>query len=240
MFHLFHNLCWTTSNDALFVQNLFDYPANAVTGLEWNLFEVCRRVIVFHIISVTLESHEQSNRHSFLSYFFVHLNVYNVLLFLNNRSNFLPPATKLRQSNVFTPVCDSVHRGRGLCQGDPPPERDPPRQRLPGQTPLDRDRPWTESPPGQRPPCTETSGRYASYWNVFLLNILRTSCDFIVNLFQSVLFSSDFSHQNSTIYNPYSKILLESIIFTSTWSAMWEILFCNLLLKGEKQEEESC
>ena len=24
---------------------------------------------------------------------------------------FLPPATKLRQCNVFTPVCDSVHRG---------------------------------------------------------------------------------------------------------------------------------
>ena len=24
---------------------------------------------------------------------------------------FLPPATKLRQGNVFTPVCDSVHRG---------------------------------------------------------------------------------------------------------------------------------
>ena len=31
----------------------------------------------------------------------------------------LPPATKLRQGNVFTPVCDSVHGGssvqRGLC-----------------------------------------------------------------------------------------------------------------------------
>ena len=41
----------------------------------------------------------------------------------------LPPETKLRQGNVFTPVCDSVHRGvsvpacttdhmtRGLCPG---------------------------------------------------------------------------------------------------------------------------
>ena len=26
----------------------------------------------------------------------------------------LPPATKLRQGNVFTPVCHSIHRG-GLC-----------------------------------------------------------------------------------------------------------------------------
>ena len=29
----------------------------------------------------------------------------------------LPPATKLRQGNVFTPVCDSVHRGRVSVQG---------------------------------------------------------------------------------------------------------------------------
>ena len=62
-------------------------------------------------------------------------------------TSFLPPTTKLRQCNVFTPVCDSVHGGLcpggslsrrgfsvrgylsgggvcvqvGLCQGDPPP-----------------------------------------------------------------------------------------------------------------------
>ena len=29
---------------------------------------------------------------------------------------FLPPATKFRQVNVFTPVCDSIHRG-SLCPG---------------------------------------------------------------------------------------------------------------------------
>ena len=40
----------------------------------------------------------------------------------------LPSATK-RQGNVFTPVCDSVHGGGGLCYGDP------------GQRP-----PWTETP----------------------------------------------------------------------------------------------
>ena len=160
MFHLFHNICWTTSNDGLFVQNLFDYQANAVTGLEWNLFEVCRRVIVFHIISITFESHEQSNLHNFLSFFFLHLNVYNVLLFLNNRSNILKYF-----KNVMW-----FHR-------------------------------------------TSVSKR---------------------------TFSSDFLHQNGTIYNPQSEIFLVSIIFTSTWSARCEVVFCNLLLKGEKQEEEPC
>ena len=30
------------------------------------------------------------------------------------RLSYLPPATKLRQGNVFTPVCDSVHRGGGV------------------------------------------------------------------------------------------------------------------------------
>ena len=46
-----------------------------------------------------------------------------------NWEQFLPsaPATKLRQGNVFTPVYDSVHRREGICQGDPPLDRDPPR-----------------------------------------------------------------------------------------------------------------
>ena len=32
-------------------------------------------------------------------------------------AEFLPPATKLQQGNVFTPICDSVHGGGGggLC-----------------------------------------------------------------------------------------------------------------------------
>ena len=36
---------------------------------------------------------------------------------------FLPPATKLRQGNVFTPVCHSVHWGGGSAI---PPSRQPP------------------------------------------------------------------------------------------------------------------
>ena len=34
-----------------------------------------------------------------------------------NREPLLPPATKLRQDNVFAPVCHSVHREGGLCPG---------------------------------------------------------------------------------------------------------------------------
>ena len=34
-------------------------------------------------------------------------------------SVFLPPATKLRQGNDFTPVCHSVYRGRSVCHTPP-------------------------------------------------------------------------------------------------------------------------
>ena len=60
-----------------------------------------------------------------------------------------------------------------------PPYRDPPLDRDPQQRPL-----WTETPsrqrphqtetPGQRPPYGNHSGRYASYWNSFLLFIIIT------------------------------------------------------------------
>ena len=58
---------------------------------------------------------------------------------------FLPPATKLRQGNVFTPVCHSVHGGVSATHTL------------------------------ARPPCPvhagirSTSGRYASHWNAFFL-----------------------------------------------------------------------
>ena len=71
----------------------------------------------------------------------------------------LPPATKLRQGNVFTPVCHSVHRG-GLphTHTHTHPGRHPPT-------------------PGQTPPCAVhagirlSSGWYASYWNAFLSEV---------------------------------------------------------------------
>ena len=88
----------------------------------------------------------------------------------------LPPATKLWQGNVFTPVCHSVHREGcvclwswgGVCRllgrhslGRPPPGQTPPGRHPPGQTPSWAEPPWADTPhadtpgqisPGQTPP----------------------------------------------------------------------------------------
>ena len=68
----------------------------------------------------------------------------------------LPPATKLRQGNVFTPVCHSVHGGvsaYGLGGGGSHPQADTP----PGQTPhLGRHPTWADNPQcmlGYTPSC---------------------------------------------------------------------------------------
>ena len=97
-------------------------------------------------------------------------------------------ATKLRQCNVFTPVCHSVHSG-GVCLSacwdtlPPPPVRHGghiptcteadtplwadtrPRQTPPGQVPLP---PQADTPRADTPPSGHCSGRYVSYWNAFL------------------------------------------------------------------------
>ena len=94
-------------------------------------------------------------------------------------------------------VCPSMrHRSHdkgGLCprgslSGRPPwtetPWTETPGQRPPWTETPQTETPWTETTldrdppdrdsldrdhPGQRPPCTVTGGRYASYWNAFLL-----------------------------------------------------------------------
>ena len=38
-----------------------------------------------------------------------------VLRYVWLRQLILPPAKKLREGDVFTPVCDSVHGGQSLC-----------------------------------------------------------------------------------------------------------------------------
>ena len=118
-----------------------------------------------------------------------------------DENHLLPPATKLWQRNVFTPVCHSVHRG-GLCpsmhhrshdQGVPVQGRDLcPGGSLsgsglggvsvqgvsvqgglcPGGLHL-----------GDRDPHTVTSGWYASYWNAFLLETIF-NCSFCTHGFQ--------------------------------------------------------
>ena len=71
--------------------------------------------------------------------------------------SFLPPATKLQQGNVFTPVCHSVHRGCLSHPGQTPSWADTPGQtsplgRPPGKTPPlpgQTYTPWADTPPAQ-------------------------------------------------------------------------------------------
>ena len=90
-------------------------------------------------------------------------------LVMSKSFSYYRPAAKLRQGNVFTGVCDSVHTG-----GVP----HTPRTRY---TPLDQTHPprtrYTPLGPGT-PPCRiacseirSTRGWYASYWNAFLFEI---------------------------------------------------------------------
>ena len=100
----------------------------------------------------------------------------------------LPAATKLGQGNVFTSVCLSMGGCLPQCMlGYPPPwtrqtrreqtpqEQRPPRTRhYPPQTrhpPPPEQRPPDQADPPQEADCSIrlTSGRYASYWNAFLL-----------------------------------------------------------------------
>ena len=68
------------------------------------------------------------------------------------------PQTKLRKGYVFTPVCHSVHRGGGICPSGF------------WNTPPWADTPLAKHPPGGDPAADGyCCGRYASYWNAFLL-----------------------------------------------------------------------
>ena len=77
-----------------------------------------------------------------------------MIVFQVSHLSLLPPATKLRQGNVFTCVCDSVHGG-SLSWRLPKTETHHGQRYTPRQRPL-----WTETsgqiPPRQRPQWTET------------------------------------------------------------------------------------
>ena len=96
------------------------------------------------------------------------------------------PQRSCGQGNIFTPVCNSVHRGRGVCLSaywdtTPPsgPGRpNPPQNQTPpptGQTlppgPDTTPRTRQTHPPEADSCIRSTSGRYASYWNAFLLPV---------------------------------------------------------------------
>ena len=104
-------------------------------------------------------------------------------------TRFLPPATKLGQGYVFTPVCDSVHRGvpgpggsvcsggclvrRGVCSWGVCLVRGGGVPGLGGLVPGGCLGPGGGSGPGGCLVKTSRDGhccgRYASYWNAFLL-----------------------------------------------------------------------
>ena len=95
----------------------------------------------------------------------------------------------LGQGNIFAPVCHSVHRGgtwagtplgRYTSRADTPPwagtpwqvppkQVTPPAGKLPGQVRPGRYIPQAGTPPTVHAGLRSTSGRYASYWNVFLV-----------------------------------------------------------------------
>ena len=100
-------------------------------------------------------------------------------------NRFLPAATKLGQGNIFTGICLSTGgrgEGRGVCLSacwDTPPDQAPPREQTSPRTRPPRSRhlptPHPHPPRTRHPPreadssIPSTSGRYASYWNAFLL-----------------------------------------------------------------------
>ena len=129
---------------------------------------------------------------------------YDNVLFSLIRGSFLPAATKLGQGNIFTSVCQEFYPQSGrevVCLSacwdtppprsrhphpwtrhtttHPPPGADTPRSRHPPRpgTPLGADPPDQAHPlPPRGADCSirSMSGRYASYWNAFLLTHDKT------------------------------------------------------------------
>ena len=89
---------------------------------------------------------------------------------VDTRLLYYRPQTKLQKGYVFTPVSHSIHRRGGLLGVCPSACWDtPPGRYHPGQTPR-TDTPCADTPRGRHPPADGyCCGRYASYWNTFLL-----------------------------------------------------------------------
>ena len=89
----------------------------------------------------------------------------------------LPSATKLQKGDIFTSVCQEFRRQGGVCLntcwdthplGRNPPGQTPPQADPPADTPLQADTPLPADTPHPQAGDGYCSGRYASYWNVFL------------------------------------------------------------------------
>ena len=127
-------------------------------------------------------------------------------IFKEKHRILLPPATKLGQGNIFTGICDSVHRG-GLPQcmlGCHPRTRHSPRPGTPQDQAPPRPGTWDQAPPGTRhpPPGAEHTGRYGQRAGGMHPTGMQ-SC-FIMNLILNLRKFCDFRHQ---------KVLRRSALF---------------------------
>ena len=117
---------------------------------------------------------------------------------------FLPPAIKLSQGNVFTPVCHSVHRGEW-------------------QTP-----PWEQTPSGSRhPPYAVHAGRYGQQSGGMHPTGMHSCCDCDCDSFSPYRKK----HNNIYIINPRCEWTITAAIYStvaSTWINGW-ILSCAVL-----------
>ena len=109
----------------------------------------------------------------------------------------LPPAMKLGQGYIFTGVCHSVNRGGvvpapggGLVPGG----------LLPGGA-------WWRPPPN-----SHYCGRYASYWNAFLLN----NCTFVVH------FNTALGCARVQVFLHFSDQIVPSIYVYRLQTKLWE------------------
>ena len=127
----------------------------------------------------------------------------------------------LGQGNVLTPVCDSVQRG---CVADTPsrqtplfrhPQADTPNADNPPLRQTPSGRPSRQTPPRQVPLPNQgdshRSGRYAPYWNAFLLRIFHLLSNGTRDFYELVLRTNlrDLS-QNRSKFNKFHKESFQS------------------------------
>ena len=115
--------------------------------------------------------------------------IYEVILLCNRWENYYRPQRSCGQGYVFTRVCDSVNGGVSASvhagMRTPPLEQTPPREQTPPippeQTPLEQTPLREQTPPREADSGIRSmSGRYASYWNAFLLLIFLLSYNFVL------------------------------------------------------------
>ena len=110
----------------------------------------------------------------------------------------LPPANKVCEGYVFTRVLSFCPQGGVYLAGTPRTRYTPPG---PGTPPRPGSPPGTGTPPGSWE-IRATSGRYASYWNAFLLDLISDSI-------KVVHFS--FSQNYNSVLNPSKNYLRLSV-----------------------------